>query len=476
MKNSTTELSSSAAFLEQISDAFFELDKDWCFTYLNDAATILLNRPKEDMLGQNIWHAFPEAIGSSFYNNYHTAIASQEEILFEEYYPPLDTWFFVKAYPTDAGGLWVFFSNINKIKETENRLKESELNFRSLFENMTLGVVYQDEQARIISANPTAQKILGLTLDEMMGRVSADPRWKAMDDRGKPLPPALHPSVQALDSRRPVTDFRMQIFNPKTDEYRWLLVDSVPQFRSGETEPFQVFSLFRDITERQKALAEREEMMHVITHDLRSPIRSAQVLTDMISEELGDKVPEVSQDLHHLHKSLARAVELTNGFVDSMKLKQTYMPRPVEVYPLLEDVAGVQEALVQEAGLEWRLEIQQVEQLKVAIDNSRFKQILENLIGNAIKFTPTPGHVLLRAYPDAARLVLEVEDSGKGITPDEKQKIFKKFWQPNKKGRGVGLGLYIVKKITDAHAGTIEVSSQPQMGTTFKITLPISFL
>ena len=463
--------SSPVVFFEQINDAFFELDKDWNFAYLNHAGEKLLNRNREDLLGQNIWKEFPEAVGSSFYTNYHHAIEQKREILFEEYYPPLSTWFFVKAYPTESDGLWVFFSNINEFKETQIRLKESERNFRSLFENMTLGVVYQDEQKKIISANPAAQEILGLSLDEMMGRIPADPRWKAMDEHGYHLPPEMHPAVQALDTRRPVIAFRMQIFNPRINQHRWLLVDSVPEFRNGVIEPFQVFSLFRDITESQKALSDREEMMHVITHDLRSPIRSAQALLSMIQNDIEQKMPEVRQEIQHLNKALQRAVELTNGFVDSANLEQVNA-LPIHLAPVLEDLAGTQSTLVRESGLDWELDVHEPETIIAAIDPPRLKQVLENLIGNAIKFTDAPGLITLKAYPDSENVILEVKDSGRGITDNEQEKIFKKFWQPDRKHKGAGLGLYIVKRIVDAHRGRIEVRSKLGQGTTFTVRLP----
>jgi PAS domain S-box-containing protein len=466
------DMSSPAVFLEQINDAFFQLDKDWNFLFLNKAAEKLLNRGKHELLGTNIWDAFPEAIGSTFYKNYHDAVEQQKEIIFEEYYPPFKTWFYVKAYPTKSEGLWVFFSNINQLKETELKLRESEQNFESLFEKMTPGVVYQDAQRRIISANPAAERILGLTLDEMLGRVSADPRWKAMDGKGVELPGDKHPAVQALISRKPVIDFHMQLFNPKINQHRWLLVDSVPQFREGETEPFQVFSIFRDITDRQKALADREEMMRIITHDLRSPVRAAQALLSLVQDGIEHKMPEVKQEMKHLRKALQRAAELTDEFVGSVNLEQVSDTGPIPLSPVLEDIASTQQILVQDAGLEWQLETREPEKLVVSMDAPRLKKVLENLIGNAIKFTDAPGHIILRAYPDSAYVVLEVEDSGRGITETEREQIFKKFWQPDMKKKGAGLGLYIVKRIIDAHQGRIEIKSRVGKGTTFRVRLP----
>jgi len=465
---------SPTTFFEHINDAFFELDQDWNFTYFNRAAEKLLDKKRDELLAHNIWESFPEAVGSTFYTKYHDAIEQQKEVLFEEYYPPLDTWFFVKAYPTQSKGLWVFFSNINPLKEAELRLKESELNFRSLFEKMTPGVVYQDKDLKITDANPAAEQILGLSFDEMQGRSSKDPRWKAMDENSKELPSEMHSSVQAIRTGKPITDFYMQIFNPLLNEHRWLLVDSIPQFKESEAKPFQVFSVFRDITDRQRALADREEMMHIITHDLRSPVRSALALFNMIQEKMSSVNHNVQEEMLHLEKSLQRAVQLSEDYVQSINLEKEDGSRQRTLMPLsqlIHDIAYVHEPLVKSEGLEWKLEFRDIEQFSLQLDVPRIKQVFENLISNAIKFTEPPGYIRFSAYQEKDHVVLEVADSGKGIAYKDQARIFSKFWQPDGR-RGAGLGLYIVKKVIDAHRGKIVLHSMPGEGSTFNIRLP----
>lgn len=100
--------------LESITDAFFALDKDWRFTYLNKQTEPLLLRSREDLVGKNIWEEFPEAIGTNFDEQYHIAAAGRTVVIFEEFYPqPLNTWFEVRAYPSPEG-LSVYFHNINE--------------------------------------------------------------------------------------------------------------------------------------------------------------------------------------------------------------------------------------------------------------------------------------------------------------------------------------------------------------------------
>ncbi len=146
-------------------------------------------------------------------------------------------------------------------RETEEALRKSEAEYRTLFETMTQAVVYQDAKGEIISANPAAERILGLTNDEITGRYSADLRWRALREDGSDFPGEEHPPMRALRAGKVVENVVMAVYNPNDERYRWLSVDAVPQFGPGETEPFQVYSLFDDITvrkEAQEALLESE--------------------------------------------------------------------------------------------------------------------------------------------------------------------------------------------------------------------------
>ncbi|MCA1786481.1 MAG: PAS domain-containing protein, partial [Desulfobacteraceae bacterium] len=129
------------------------------------------------------------------------------------------------------------------------RLEEAQLKYNTLFDRMHQGVVYQRADGRIISANPAAQKMLGLTLDQMNGRTSMDPEWKALKEDGSQLPGPEHPSMKALETGRPVRQFVMGVFHPQLQEHRWIQVDAIPEFNQGEDKPFQVFAMFEDITD-----------------------------------------------------------------------------------------------------------------------------------------------------------------------------------------------------------------------------------
>ncbi len=215
-------------------------------------------------------------------------------------------------------------------------------------------------------------------------------------------------------------------------------------------------------------------MMHIITHDLRSPVKSALALFNMIQEKVSSATHNVQEEMLYLEKSLHRAVQLSENYVESIKLEREDGSRQRTLMPLLQlihDITHIHEPLVRSEGLEWKLEVEDIEKVSLQLDVPRIKQVFENLISNAIKFTQPPGYIRFSAYQEKDHVVLEVADSGKGIAYEDQARIFTKFWQPDGR-KGAGLGLYIVKKVIDAHQGKIVLYSMPGEGSTFNIRLP----
>ena len=131
-------------------------------------------------------------------------------------------------------------------------LEGSERKFRTMYETMALGVVYQDADGRVTAANPAAERILGLTLAQMQGREAADPRWGAIHEDGTDYPEDQNPAIVALRTGRPVHGAVMGINNPAQGR-RWIIIDAIPQTRPGESRPSEVFTTFKDVTEQREA-------------------------------------------------------------------------------------------------------------------------------------------------------------------------------------------------------------------------------
>ncbi len=158
-------------------------------------------------------------------------------------------------------------------QQAEEALRESETKFRTLFESMAPGVFYQHADGALIDANPAALRMFGLTREQFLGRDSYDPRWKVVSEDGELLPPEQHPSMIAFRSQKPVKDLIVGVYNPGRDDFTWISANAEPQFRSGETTPYQVFVTMYDITERRRAdqaLQESEERLRQVTETITS--------------------------------------------------------------------------------------------------------------------------------------------------------------------------------------------------------------
>ncbi|WP_436343871.1 PAS domain-containing protein [Natronorubrum sp. FCH18a] len=155
----------------RISDAFFSLDKEWNFSYLNDSAHDLINPSDRELVGTNIWDEFPDALGRKFEAKYEYAMDRQETVSFEEYYPdPLDAWFEVRAYPSETG-LSVYFRDVTDRKERERKLRQSERRYRTLAERFPNGIVTMfDDDLRYTLAAGTAFEDLPADPDDLEGK------------------------------------------------------------------------------------------------------------------------------------------------------------------------------------------------------------------------------------------------------------------------------------------------------------------
>ncbi len=163
---------------------------------------------------------------------------------------------------------------IAKVK-SEEALRTSEKDFRSLFNNMSQGVVYQDRNGRIIKANHAAADILGMSYDELFGRTSMNPEWHAIKENGEPFPGETHPGMMAMTTGKPQENVIMGVFSPRHQEYRWILISSKPEFKPHEPNPYRAFTTFTDITqikELENVLSSTEQQYRILFENNPSPM------------------------------------------------------------------------------------------------------------------------------------------------------------------------------------------------------------
>jgi PAS domain S-box-containing protein len=171
---------------------------------------------------------------------------------------PEGKWVDVRAIPVldEQNNVTMFVEwvrDITEEKEKQKRLERSEEEFRRLFETMSPGVVYHSADGTIVAANPAAERILGLTVDQMSGKTTMDPRWKMVDDAGNDVPGSEHPAMITLRTGETVGPVDRAVFVPERDEYVWLSITAIPLFYPGDDHPHQVYATFENITERKRA-------------------------------------------------------------------------------------------------------------------------------------------------------------------------------------------------------------------------------
>jgi signal transduction histidine kinase len=235
--------------------------------------------------------------------------------------------------------------------------------------------------------------------------------------------------------------------------------------------------LFRAAEQASRA---REQMMAVVSHDLRNPLATIQMaVTFMLEEMVPDDavhVPE-RQQLQAIHRSADRMYRLIQDLlnvaaIEAGQLAVTRAPLAVDL--LMADALELLRPLAAAKRIALVTELSPLLP-HVAADRERVLQVFSNLGGNAIKFTREDGRIEIRATVRGATVEFAVRDNGTGIPPEDLPHIFDRFWQARKTARaGVGLGLAIAKGIVESHGGGIRVESEPGRGSNFMFTLPVA--
>jgi signal transduction histidine kinase len=229
-----------------------------------------------------------------------------------------------------------------------------------------------------------------------------------------------------------------------------------------------------DKRHRAEMLAQaREDVLGVVAHDLRNPLNLILMTTELLIDE--ELPPERRKEMLGIATRAAKQMNrLIDDLLDHVRLQAGKLSLDVEdvsVDTIMRQAEETFRPLAERRHLHFETAGQ--DGVAVRADPTRVSQIVGNLIGNAIKFTPEKGSVKLRATPDDKRVVFQIADDGPGISPDNMAHLFDNFWQARKSDRrGVGLGLAIVKELVEAHGGKIWVESKVDHGSTFSFSLP----
>ncbi|MFO7562211.1 MAG: ATP-binding protein [Enhygromyxa sp.] len=354
--------------------------------------------------------------------------------------------------------------------------------------NLAQGVVLQRADGPILTCNAAAERILGLSYDQMTGRRSTDQRWRAIHEDGSPFPGETHPAMVSLRTGEPLHDVIMGVHKPD-GSLTWISINSQPLFRPGHDLPYAVVTSFVDITarkrlEEQLQLSQRMEtvgrLAGGVAHDFNNLLTAILGCADLAALHSG-LAPEVRDALDTIREAAEKAAGLTRQLL-SFARKQVF---DLEVFDLRELVTGFERLLGRIVGENIALEVE-LGQAKVPIraDRAQIEQVLINLAVNARDAMPRGGALHIDvgrvtvepttslSLPPGSYALLEFRDCGQGIPKASIPHIFDPFYTTKKDGTGLGLSTCygIVKQL----GGDIVVESEPGSGTHFAIYLPLT--
>jgi signal transduction histidine kinase len=224
----------------------------------------------------------------------------------------------------------------------------------------------------------------------------------------------------------------------------------------------------------QRAVRARDDVLGVVAHDLRNPLGAILMQVDVLRRSVEDEDP-FRAAVDRIGRAAQRMNRLIDDLVDVSRMEAdrlTIEPADISPRTLLSDSVDAQRATAAAASIDLRVDLPS-DVPDVRADRDRLLQVLDNLVGNAIKFTEPGGRITLGAAAREDATLFWVSDTGPGIAPGDLPHVFDRFWTKSKKrGMGAGLGLAIAKRIVEAHGGRIWVDSTPGHGSTFFFTLP----
>ncbi len=229
--------------------------------------------------------------------------------------------------------------------------------------------------------------------------------------------------------------------------------------------------------EARQAVRERDEMLAIVSHDLRNPVNAIVLLTGAALERAGHAPTLLDRtEVEHVRAAARQANGLIQDLQDVTRISAGRLridQRPVLLDELIDEMAHLFGPTMVEAGLHFSCTIDR-EVPPLPLDRVRMGQVISNLLANAVRFTPEGGQVECALVAHATSVAVTVRDTGPGISAEDLPRLFERYWQaPRLLRSGSGLGLYIVKGIVEAHGGRVSVESTLGAGSTFTVTLPL---
>ncbi|MCG8586393.1 MAG: cell wall metabolism sensor histidine kinase WalK, partial [Pirellulales bacterium] len=354
-------------------------------------------------------------------------------------------------------------SRINEISEKGREFAENSERLEAVLGGMIEGVLAVDGDERILFANRAAHSLFEFATPEFVGH----PIWETVRN------PTIQQVVrQALNDE---TKDRVELELPRTQSIVELSANRLP----GDPCP-GVILVVHDVTELRRLEGVRQQFVSNVSHELKTPLTSIQAYTETL---LSGAIDEPEHNREFLHRIEEHAERLHALILDLLQLARIESGADVFAVDAVSLGDAVQFCVEEHSDIAQMKNVaieshQPPALVKVRADAEGLRTILDNLVENAINYTPEGGRVDIRWKSNGAAALIEVADTGVGIAKEHRARIFERFYRVDKaRSRevgGTGLGLSIVKHLTKEFGGSVEVDSQPGKGSTFTVELPLA--
>lgn len=368
-------------------------------------------------------------------------------------------------------------------QEAEKALRESEARFHAVFAEAAIGIGIGDLAGRILEANHALQEMFGYTLEEFRQLNVSD--FVHPDDAA-----SIWQSYENLiHGGRDHFRLEKRYFRKGGDLMWARLVVSLVRDATG-APAFQI-AMLEDTSDNKRVEAElraardaadaanraKSEFLANMSHELRTPLHAIIGFTELLQDGLVTDAEDRAQSFRDIHASAQHLLSLINDILDLAKIEAGRMeldPEEVEIPRLFAAMIALLRERAQSKQL--RLTASAGEVTTVTADSRKLKQIMFNLLANAIKFTEPGGQVALEARAMDGAVALSISDTGIGISEEDQRELFQPFTQVDtslaRRHQGTGLGLALTRRLVELHGGEIAVRSALGAGSTFTVILP----
>ncbi len=347
--------------------------------------------------------------------------------------------------------------------------------------SITDGVLLIDDSGIIKFANPAAAAMVGYGSPSNMIGLDYKTVLRLETTNGATVPPDQSKLAQAVQTNQAVTLRDYVLISVQSERRAAIALTMTP---TGGPRSNKIIT-FRDITKELEEEEKQSEFISTASHEMRTPVASIEGYLGLaLNPQTATIDDRARQYLEAAHSSSQHLGRLFKDLLDVTKLDDGRLKVPVEIVTVVREMAGAREKDMRAKHLKYSFGTtglvtgdKQIEQLVyAAVDLDFLREILDNLIENAIKYTPDGGEIWVNARGDGDKVLINVTDTGIGVSPEDAGHIFQKFYRvDNSQTRqigGTGLGLYLVKQRVEAMDGRVWVESAFGDGSTFYVSLP----